>query len=261
VAIALVQTLIWKELFLAIGTSLVAAGIINSLDRFVIEKNTRTTVEMVEAQRKNLSGQHHEQKYRVSKFDLLAITMTDCLKEIVDDKRMIERILFNNYRLQLIFVDPRAPFIKQRAPEDKLSEADLVERQKHSVSYVVEFYKKLSQAYDSARANGRLNENKVGNVEIKLINVCPYLTIERFNNEIYWGIYTSGAEGKNCAIFSVRDEDNHDLFDQLKKHFYALLNRAPGNYLMTLATGGPPRLYDKVAKSILGEAELNRILG
>jgi hypothetical protein len=260
VALTMIQNVTWKELWLAIGTSLVAAGIINSLDRFIIEKPSRTRVEMVEAQRKNLPRQHHEQKYQVSKFDLLAVSMTDCLKEIVENNRMIEQILFDNYRLQLIFVDPRATFIKQRAPEDKLSEDDLVERQKQSVSYVIEFYKKLNNSYETVRENGRLNENKVGNVEIKLIKVCPYLTIERFDNEIYWGIYTSAAEGKNCAIFSVKDELNHDLFDQLKKHFYALLNRAPGNYLMTMATGGPPKLYSKVAKSIVGEAELNRIL-
>lgn len=140
----------------------------SSLDRFIMEKPLRTGVAVVETQRKNLSNDHHEKKYHASKFDLLAIGMMDCLKEIVDDKRMIEQILFDNYRLQLIFVDPRAPFIKQRAPEDKLSEADLVERQEHSVWYVVQFYKKLNHAYETARENGRLNENKVGNGEAEL---------------------------------------------------------------------------------------------
>ena len=255
-----VQNEIGREILVAVGTGLVAAGLVNLFDRYLVEKPPQQAVTLLSTQRKNLGKKHHDQKYSASKFDLLAVSMLDCLKEIVDDKRMIEQILFANFRMQLVFVDPNAVFIRQRAFEDKMSKNDLIGRQKQSVTYVVEFYKKISQAYETARENGRLNENKVGNIEIKVIKVCPYITIERFDDEIFWGLYTSAAEGKNCTMLSVKESSNHELFDQLKKHFYALLNRAPGNYLLTLTTGGPPKLYSNAIKSIIGEDNLENIL-
>jgi hypothetical protein len=265
VGLVFVTNSVGKELLLAIGTSLIAAGLINSLDRFIsVEAPMNPGIRMVTSKRKDLPPEFHDRKYHTDKFDLVAVAVKDCLKELADDhqNKMVNRILFHGVRFRIIFVHPDSPFLKQRANEDGMDDvSDIIKLQKESVRYTVLFYKKLNEAYENEKSH--LDHNKIGNVTIRLIDINPYLTIERFGNEINWGLYTSDTDGKNCAMFSVMDrvdDEQSEVFDQFRKHFSALLQKAPGNLLLTLVNGQAPSLNRDLADSILTKSVVDKLL-
>jgi len=215
-------------------------------------------IPLVATRRKELPKEFHNRKYITDKFDLLAVAVKDCLKEMAldPDNKMVKRILSEGARCQIIFVHPRSKFLDERAKDDKADIKNVRELQIESVKYVVMFYRKL-QAFNQKE---NLNPNQFGNVKIRVIDRNPYVTIERFGNEMNWGIYTAYEEGKNCAMFTVMDkqDDKHSqVFDQLKHHFYELLDH--GEPLLTL-TNGILDLNHDALKSILTEEELDKLL-
>lgn len=229
---------------------------INGLDN---EVSSNTGIRLVTPQRRKLPKEFHKQKYSTEKFDLLAVAVKDCLKELALDPedKMVKRILCDGARCQIIFVHPDSKFLIQRAREDKANEVDVIKLQRDSVKYVVMFFKKLRTFLDREKEN--LDPNKFGNVKIRLIDRNPYITIERFGDEINWGIYTSYEEGKNCAMFAVTDKQDSRqsiVFDQLKHHFYELLDH--GEPLLTL-TNGVLDLKHNLVNSILTKDELDEV--
>lgn len=216
------------------------------------ENLSNPNIRLVAETRQELSKEFHGQKYGTRKFDLAAIAVKDCLQEIAEDrqKRMIKRILFDRVRVRIIFVHPYSGFLKQRAVEDNMNQDEVIKLQKQSVEYVVKFHQVLSAAYQREKKYGHIDPNNVGNVQIRLIEVNPYITIERFGNEINWGLYTSDTAGKNCAMFAVNDEECHEVFEQLKNHFKALL-KAPGQDLLRLSLSQPPWLNHDLVNFIL----------
>jgi hypothetical protein len=222
------------------------------------EVSSHSVIQLVASRRRELSKEFHDQKYATDKFDLLAVAVKDCLKEIAldPDNRMVKRILCDGTRCQIIFVHPNSKFLVERAKEDKSDLRSVKELQIESVKYVVKFYKKL-QAFNQQE---KLDPNKFGNVKIRLIDRNPYVTIERFGKEMNWGIYTSYEEGKNCAMFTVKDSQDikhSQVFDQLKHHFYELLDH--GEPLLTLANG-MYSLNHKALESILTKPEIDELL-
>ena len=226
------------------------------------EASFNSVIQLVTPRRRDLPKEFHDRKYATDKFDLLAVAVKDCLKEIALDldNKMVRRILCDGARCQIIFVHPNSDFLVERAKEDKADDKadvkDVIKLQRDSVKYVVMFYRKLLAFYEQEN----LDPNKFGNIKIRLIDRNPYVTIERFGDEINWGIYTSYEEGKNCAMFTVRDkqDDKHSkVFDQLKHHFYALLDH--GEPLLTL-TNGVLDLKHNVLESILTAKELDGLL-
>lgn len=217
-----------------------------------------SVIQLVTPRRKDLSKVFHDRKYTTDKFDLLAVAVKDCLKEIAldPDNKMVKRILCDGTRCQIIFVHPKSNFLVERAKEDKADVKNVIRLQIESVKYVVLFYRKLLAFYE--REN--LDPNKFGNVQIRLIDRNPYVTIERFGDEINWGIYTSYEEGKNCAMFTVNDKQGDKqskVFDQLKHHFYELLDH--GEPVLTL-TNGVLDLKHNVLEPIFTATELDELL-
>ncbi|MFT3893409.1 MAG: hypothetical protein QM730_17410 [Anaerolineales bacterium] len=169
---------------------------------------------------------------------------------------MVKRILCEGARCQIVFVHPNSKFLVERSEEDKADIKNVRELQIESIKYVVMFYRNLQAFYQKEN----LDTNKFGNVKIRLTYKNPYITIERFGNEMNWGLYTAYEEGKNCAMFTVVDkqDDKHSqVFDQLKHHFYELLDH--GEPLLTL-TNGILDLNHDALKSILTAEELDKLL-
>jgi hypothetical protein len=216
-------------------------------------------IQLVAARRKDLPKEFHERKYTTEKFDLLAVAVKDCLEEIVrdPDRKMVKRILYDGARCQIIFVHPKSNFLVERAKEDKAADIEkVIKLQIESVKNVVRFYRKLQALNEQEN----LDPNKFGNVKIRLIDRNPYVTIERFGDEINWGIYTSHEEGKNCAMFTVKDKQDDKqskVFDQLKHHFYELLDH--GEPLLSL-TNGVLDLNHNVLEPILTAEKLDELL-
>lgn len=222
------------------------------------EVSINSGIHLVTPRRRELPKEFHNRKYTTDKFDLLAVAVKDCLKEMATDpeNKMVKRILRDGARCQIIFVHPNSAFLRQRAKEDKADEKDVIKLQRDSIKYVVMFHKKLQAFIEQENPD----PSGFGNVQIRLIDTNPYVTIERFGDEINWGLYTASDEGKNCAMFTVTDkqDDNQSkVFDQLKHHFYALLDH--GEPLLTL-TNGVLDLKHNVLQSILTTEEIDGLL-
>lgn len=256
-----------KEFSVAIGIGLFAAGGVNILNTLFVqeEKEEATISKMIAGERKSAQEWDFERKYHAEKVDIIGISLLDCLLEIVNDpgQKMIDRVLFNRTRLRLVFVHPNAQYLTQRAIEDKVTEDSLRTRQRQSVKLSVAFYKLLNEAYKKAKRHDKLNSKRLGSIEIKLIEFCPYMTVNRADDEILWGLYTSDTAGINSPMFQVT-EKNNILFRCLKNHIYALLERnltPGGDYYLVRMINGAPVLNKKLVLEILEAEKLDMLLG
>lgn len=264
---------ILSTLLEAIGTGLIATGGVNFLDRLLAERPQTDGVIMVAGTRRSLDLNIHVRKYRADKVDILGMSLSDCLREIADNPNqtminpMVNRVLFNNTRLRLLFVHPDSEYVSQRAMEDNTGdETELRERQKQSVEYCILFYKRLAEHYQVALENKVIDKPR-GSVQIKLLEFCPYMTIERYDNDIYWGLYTSDIAGINAPMFLTNRDENYLLYDRLKNHFVGLLNKnlrsnnhSSKDYFLVKMELGMPLLNRELAESILGEKRLKTLL-
>jgi hypothetical protein len=253
-----------KDIKLITGNALTEITRHNNLSGWIrsnSKASSNSSIQLIATRRRELSKEFHDRKYSTDKFDLLAVAVKDCLKEIALDpeSRMAKRILHEGTRFQVAFVHPASKFLDERAKEDKSDVKNVRDLQIESVKYVIMFYKKLQDLYQKDQKE-ILDRDKFGNVKIRLIDRNPYITIERFGKEMNWGIYTAHEEGKNCAMFTVvdkEDEKHSRVFDQLKHHFYDLLDH--GEPLLTL-TNGILDLNIDALKLILSEEDLNKLL-
>jgi len=257
-----IESNVWSKFFEAVGIGFLVSGIVYILDQLFSEKTKTDGIQMIASTRAAIPDHVYRRKYHAEKVDIGAVSLTGCLTEIVNDSKqtMINRVLFNHTRLRLLFVHPDSPYLKQRAMEDGISEQALRERQRHSVELCVIFMKQLEDRYRTAVEEHDFNP---GSVEIKLIDFCPYITIDRADDEIYWGMYTSETVGLNSPMFSVTKDQNYALYDQLKKHFDSLREKNPlgCHNLVTMAGKiGTPDLNRQLADSILGSAKVDRLL-
>lgn len=223
-----------RPLLEAIGIGLLAAGAINILDRAVTLQPPPPPVtivpriEVVAEKRISTPQSILDSKYEASKIDILGVSLTHALEELVNDpgQRIIDRLLKNNLQLRLQFVHPNSPFLEQRAREDKLAHADLVKRQRHAVELCKVFYDQLRTAYDTACRAGTLDTHLTGSLQIKLLDFCPYMTIYRLNEDvIYWGIYTSSTQGVNLPLFKTSESADPAFYKHLHQHIHGLLER------------------------------------
>ncbi|MDJ0601606.1 MAG: hypothetical protein QNJ37_22515 [Crocosphaera sp.] len=209
-----------------VGIGLIASGGVNFLDKVLAQENNEDSgskVEILATQRIRVDARIHDKKYSAKKIDIVGVNLNNCLREIVEEphKQMIKNIFSGKTeRLRLLFVDPNAQFISQRALEDGIPESEIIRRQRESIRMCISFYKLLKYERDQRHHNHETDGNC--NVEIRLIDFCPHITIERYDDECYWGLYTSDDVGVHSAIFKISSKGNDILFEQLKKHFSGL---------------------------------------
>jgi hypothetical protein len=105
------------------------------------------------------------------------------------------------------------------------------------------------------------DQHPLGRLEIKLLNACPYLTIERYDEELYWGLYLAHTEGLNSPMFVAHQKENAYLHDTLKNHFRGLwknefpIPRSP--YKMDLLTVNMSEIW--VNKDLVNSLLPNRL--
>lgn len=268
VSASLIQE-IWKTLFDSIGTSLIATGGVNMLAHFLIERPQVIGARMISATRNTLDKAIHERKYSADKIEAAGVSLSGFLHELSNNTKIAERVLFSNTRLRLIFVNPLSPYLAQRAIEDNMghgAEALLRRKQRQSVECCIQFYKCLEGRYQSA-----LKENPqtrpLGVVQVKMTDFCPYITIERYDNDIYWGLYTTDTAGEFAPMFLTNRDENYLLYDKLKNHFVGLLNKdheddtsSRDNFLIKMESG-EPWLNRDLAEKILGKDSVANVLG
>lgn len=212
----------------AVGTGLLAAGAVNILDRSLTLEAPgapKERIEVVSEKRVMIPGPIIDLKYNARKVDLIGVSLNHFLKELVNDPRqsLITRLLRHNLQLRLFFVHPASKYLEQRAFEDNLDLARLIEGQQEAVRLCTEFYRQLKGEYDRLLKNGELDEHLVGSLQIILLDCCPYTTIYRVDEEIYWGLYTSATSGVNLPLFKTSMSQDPTLFRQMHEHIHAFM--------------------------------------
>lgn len=261
---------IWlKTLLEAIGIGFIAGGVVNFIDYIFTPQAKPVKVELVTHQRGKTPQELHRRKYHAEKVDILAVGLQSCLREILDHPEMLERVFRHQVRLRLIFCHPQSDYLIQRAKEDNVSLEDLKNNVSTTVELAVRFYVQIISYYTRNREG--INHHAMGNVRINLINnMCPYITIDRSDNEILWGLYSSETTGVQSPLFRTTAKQDGVLFNQLKQHFSSLLALDAGTdeagktyssvWLVNMAMGAPTLNYE-LAAEILGEEKLNQLLG
>ena len=250
----------------AFGTTLAATGSITLLDRLLREKPTLLGPELVTMKRKELSKSIHNRKETASKVDMLGITLTDFLSEITKESNhdLLRNILNNSEsRVRVLFLHPKSPFLRQRSFEDDdHTVKTLLARQTESLKFCVQLFALLKAQLKKEKKRNPHFEPR-GSLIIKLIEACPYISYERYDKDIYWGLYTSDSPGNACPTFLTTSKDE-DLYEKLKAHFLALLengyedvtqpnNGSSGdhNILLTVDYKGP-WLNERLISTLLG---------
>lgn len=257
-------SIIWE----AIGTSLIATGGVGLLTHIFSESPKVDGIKMVASTRNLMDPSIHNKKNKAKKIEMAGVSLTGFLREIANDQNqtIVNRVLIENTRLRAAFVHPDSPFLVQRAVEDNRNDVNgLRQLQFESIEYCLQFYKHLKKQYLSAKASGLIEKPK-GTVQVKLIDFCPYLTIERYDGEIYWGLYTSDTAGEYAPMFLASRNENYVVYDKLKLHFNDLLNKHMGNasknrdlFLISMESG-EPCLRRELANQLLGKDRVDQIL-
>lgn len=230
---ALVTNSMGFNLLNAFGTTLAATGSITLLDHLLREKPTLLGPELIAVRRKKIPKAVHNRKETASKIDMLGITLTDFLAEVANERSydMLYNVMKNpESRVRVLFMHPKSPFLQQRSFEDgDHTLRTLLDRQTDSLRYCVQLYSLLKEQLEVEKKRAPHFEPR-GSLIIKLIEACPYVSYERYDKDIYWGIYTSDSPGNACPVFLTTSKDE-DLYEKLKAHFLALLQNGYENVI------------------------------
>jgi len=270
--LALVPNPIVSGLLNAFGTTLAATGSITLLIHLLKETPTLIGPELITMRRKSVTKAIHSRKETASKVDMLGITLTDFLAEVTKDRNheLLHNILNNTEsRVRIMFMHPNASYLHQRSFEDDdHTLTTILSRQAESLKYCVQLYSSLENQLKEERKRNPQFEPR-GSLIIKLIEACPYISYERYDKDIYWGLYTSDSPGNACPVFLTTSKDD-DLYEKLKAHFLALLQNGyeeatkpsrpkknssgDHNILLTVDYKGP-WLNEKLISTLLGVKE------
>ncbi len=212
----------------AVGTGLLAAAAVNILDRTLSLEpppETKQRVEVVAESRVDIPAEIVKLKDEARKVDLVAVSLNHFTKELVTDRSrtMITRLLKHNLQLRIFLVHPASKYLQQRAFEDHLELKRLVEDQQEIIRRCAEFCGQLEAEYEALCKAGTIDEHLVGSLQIYLLDCCPYLTIYRVDDAIFWGLYTANTNGVNMPLFKTSMKDDPLLYNQLREHIHAFM--------------------------------------
>jgi hypothetical protein len=249
----------------SVGVGLIASGFVNFFDKLLVETPKEPEIGIIAMERARTNPSIHQLKYEHEKVDILGVSIAAVLREFTEDPQneMVDRVIRHNTRLRLICVHPESPFLRQRAREDRVSWDDLHARQIASVERVVKFYKMLYSSYQREHEAGTIKHGNVGSVEVRLINDCPYISLYRVDDAIYWGMYTTSKSGHESPLFLSNKQDKDGMFELLKDHLYALLSNEGADELTLISMpmkDHPPKLNVLLAEQILGKERVVELL-
>jgi hypothetical protein len=245
---------------LALGTSLVAAGIITYLMRTLHAGDAARDdqITIASPDRRSLENEYRRRTYSAHKVDILSIALGGALEEMAEDRRekMLRRTLSDGAQVRLMFLSPAAEYVRQRAAENGTSPVEFQETLKQSIVYCVSIFERLKRLFEADHARS-FEREQVGSLEIRLTDLCPYFTIFRTDADIIWGVYTSTKKGYFSPAFHVSQRQT-PLYDELMGHFNRLWDKSldnktnEANYLVRFDGSSPPLINEKLLTSILG---------
>jgi hypothetical protein len=254
-----------KGSFQAIGTALVAAG----LSAFLIWRfHSKTTddeqrVSIISGNRIDLESEYVRRKYVARELDIVSIALAGALEEMANDstERILKRVLFDRVKIRLMFLSPSAGYVTQRATEDGVSISDLENELRRSVEYCASIYRRLEGLFREASTSRTFRRERMGALEIRLMDMCPHYTIYRSDEEILWGIYTSAQRGYFSSVLLVTKK-HKELHEQLVSHFDSMWDksRGDGHYLVRFYGPAAPQVNESLLTQILGRGWQNSYL-
>jgi hypothetical protein len=241
----------------AIGTALVAAGLsaflIWRLHSGVSDDDQKVTI--MSNNRIDLEGEYVRRKYVADELDIVSIALAGALEEMANDatERILKRVLFDRVKIRLMFLSPSAQYVKQRAAEDGVSITDLEGELRKSAVYCASIYGRLEKLFQEASSSRTFRRERMGALEIRLLDMCPHYTIYRSDGEILWGIYTSAQRGYFSSVLLVK-KDHKQLHEQLMGHFDSMWDKSRGNehYLVRFYGPAAPQVNDDLFAQVLG---------
>jgi hypothetical protein len=251
-----------------------ATGGVTLLAHLLTEKPKNLGTERTVMMRKSMPRSIHDLKTSATKMDILGISLTDFLNEALTDRSqdLIKNILFRpGVRMRVMFQHPKSIFLRQRSFEDGDPNVDdLLERQIVSIENCVRLYHKLEATYKNEQQRNPQFEPR-GTLIVKLIEACPYISYERYDFNIYWGMYTSDSPGKDAPVFLTNVRDN-EMYEKLKAHFLALLqngyeeltlsknNHSDNHNVLISVTHRGPWINKPLVSSLLGTKRAAELL-
>ncbi len=249
------------SLLKALGTGLVAAGFVAVLmQKFhSVETDDTEAVRVIADNRIDLEGEYTRRKQVAHEVNIVSIALAGALDEFAGDpaEKMIKRVLFDRAKVRLMFLSPTASYVKQRAVEDGVPEAELSQDLQKSVRLCSGIHARMTAMHKRAIDSKTFQRERMGALEIRVIDMCPHYTIFHTDERILWGIYTSTQRGYFTSVLQVT-KDHHPLYAQLVDHFDGLWNKgikgAHGgdNYLVKFYGPNAPTLNEDLFSQILG---------
>ena len=225
-------------------------------------------VRIVTDDRQTLHTEYRDRKYSAQRVDILSMALIGALDELATDgdHKLLDRVLFHNAQVRMMFVTPTSEYVRQRAIEDGEPSEQLQMRLRGAVRRAVEIYERLKARHGAAEREGRIRATAVGSLEIRVTDFCPHFTIYRTDDSILWGIYTSASKGLYSSVLQVQ-RSHGALFEQIGKHFDCLwqLHRlgraAEDSYLVKCHSQLAPCLNEQFVDEILGGSWRDGVTG
>lgn len=231
----------------AIGTSLVAAGLIAILMRLVHREEQREVIKVIAEDRNALNSEYHDRKYFARETDVMSVALSAALNELVNDSedRLLRRVINDGAQVRLMLLAPSAPYTQQRADEDDVPHEELCTVLRHSIDQCKRVHDKLVRLHDDTGAQPRARRHPRGLFEIRMLQMCPHFTIYRTDDQILWGLYTSAHRGQFSPVLEVV-RSRTLVFEHLVGHFERLWNLSRRHWLVRYHDTYKPTLNDEL---------------
>ncbi len=251
--IGYVQTQTAKEQIAALATSLIAAGLIDFLVRSLHDEPTAQTIEMASDTRAKLDRSYRKRKYEAAETDIVSVALMNVLEEIAhdEDDKFLKHIVFDGAKVRLAFLSPSASYVRQRATEDGVPEEDLKATLQDSVRSCMRVFERLQAVYEAAADRRAHEPHGAGMFVIRAVDLCPYFSINRTDDEMLWGLYTSNHRGVYAPVFHVKRTSA--VFEKLTTHFERLWTLSDQRDVVRYYHPSRPTINRPLVAQLLGE--------
>jgi hypothetical protein len=244
-----VQLTMLTSLLQALGTGLVAASIVSGLSRFADTRDETEKLRLWTSQRIIREDLYNRLREKAKTHDLMAIALTGSLQHFIDSEKLLNGVVLHRTEHRLMFLRPGAEYVKQRAREDCVELEQLKLRLCESAERSRRIYEKLRGLWL------KYGENRTGagSLEIRVMQMCPHMTIFRADKTIIWGLYLSYIPGASSAAVEVEREKG-DLALQLEKHFETLWKEHEEYWIVRFDKHNGPRLNEELLEVLKDES-------
>lgn len=247
----------WYSILQNIGTGLFAAGIVSIVLRYFSpwkQKEVARNLKVVAKRGKDYEKEFINRKFHAEEsIKIMSIALVGAMKDFSEYDDLIRKIISQRVHVKLMFLNPLAEYIKDRAKADGNPIDIVLANIKSSIARSKKVHEKLEISYQSSLSGGSYDRSVFGSFEIRLFNTCPYFSLYIIDNmPILWGVYSAAGLGYNQPVIEVPNEQAI-IYNSLLKNFDRLWDWNSDNYLVKFDwTSGGPKINNKILSEIYG---------